>query len=309
MRDKITIWVIVCFLIVSSLGVTKLTFAERKPRTVPPSATPIDGKKVALPTERKDITPEGAKTYKKYLNPTGTITLRIKPTVSGKTAPMNTNSVKSGMPVNYPALDDNIAFINTNGNVQSFSPPSLNFYAQNSQYTDPGPPPLPTIKQAETFAKYKWSGGMLEKTSILEAKLYCSYWTNGCTSDLDVEVHDVGTSWSSSSMTWSSRPSMSLSTLVTKLGFPTEGTANVLSSVQKANFTGTEIGFGFKIASANDTDCGISATDYPELEITYAPLEGGSPSGNDLSFGNGAGSMAIKWTIKVPIEVFLKMHQ
>ena len=148
MKSRITVWVLAFILMFSTLGVTQTTLAEKKPRTVPPAAAPVDGKKVAPPAERKDITPEGAKTYKKFINPSGTITLQILPTVADHVSPLNSNSLQTTLPTAYPSIKDNISCVNTNGTVQSYPFPSTNLYIQNSLFTDPNPPYLQVVKQA-----------------------------------------------------------------------------------------------------------------------------------------------------------------
>lgn len=306
MRNRMILGFVIFSLVVSSLAVPKMADATKKPRQVPPSTSPADGRDASLPRERQDITPKDAKGYKHFLNPNGTYTLEINPTEEEVAQPLSVNSAKAVSTTYSPQRSDSIALVNTNGTTVTYPYPALNCYIQNSLYMQvTPPPPIQVTKLAESFIKYDWTG-LSGKYSITEASLLFSG-GNTCGSPLTVAVHDVGTTWTSSGMTWNTRPTMDSTTLVTSFAYP-PGTSptyvNVLSPFLEAYYSGTQIGFGFRIDTQNATNCGI-ASNYPVLVITYATLQGGSPSGQDFSFGNGAGPITINsWTGDVSLSQF-----
>ena len=309
---KLTVSLIVISLL---LGIFSLRIQVTKAddeRQVPPSTRPADGSKARYPKEKIDITPQDAKGYKKYLNTNGTYTLVFKsskisetplsttppsntPNKPFKTTPNTTTPTKPTNPFtpNKPAptsplsLSDSIALENVDGNVTTYTYPNTPLLIEYSEELNPNPPPAMITTTSRTYLKYDL-GYLPEKITILGSHFDFSASTNNCSAGIDVDLYETTSSWSSSTMTWSTQPTVSKVTDFTwEYGEDGPSYVDVTGLVQTYYYTPTQyLGIRLSTETLDVNGCGINGS-LPDLVITYSLNQGGSPSGHDLAFGNG----------------------
>ncbi len=272
--------------------------ASQTERNVPPSIRPVDGEKARFPKEKTDITPAGVKTYKLYQEKSGVFSMVLgsngvqeKPLSGDKTSIQpNKNLV---CPTGDPGIVDNITLENRNGTVTTTVYPTSYFGVQNTSISVP-PPPL--VVETNTYIKYNITYS--RKIKILSA--YLSFDTqsisNSCGTAVGIGICDVGTAWESSTMAWGNQPGgppVGNGLIWPAVNPPIPLLYNVTDMVRN-HFYGLDdcVGFGFRVAAPGQSDCSVSGS-APALVIEFVNQEGGSPSGSDLSFGNGAGNVSV----------------
>ncbi|HRV75671.1 MAG TPA: DUF6531 domain-containing protein [Caldisericia bacterium] len=323
---KFAVVMITLLLVTSSFALLPSSaFADEKIRTVPPSEAPVDGEKVEKP-KKKDLTPEGINEYELYQEASGVYKVIIKPVVeSHDESEYSLNAAVRTAPSTGAALADFISLTNTNGAVTTKGmltiPPGIPATAleiENSVNTNPVPPPPNITVNSKTFVNYGISGLISNKDIIQDAYLDFSSTTGTNIVPISVNIYDVGTTWSSATMTWATMPPcIPAGTPGTNQLFDYNSTPNppTVSFTWTPMATGTprfdladlfkgyfysavsNIGFGFDttttITNMGAGMSGINNGVIPNLVIIYSKNEGGSPSGNDMSFGNGAGNVRV----------------
>jgi YD repeat-containing protein len=279
---KAIIIVFICLMLCCSLIYVPQAFAGEKPRVVPPSADPVDKKDVKFPKQRVNLTTKDSASDERYLEENGLYRAIIKGPGKTKIKP---NSVQAKAPTYAPSVTDNICLKNVGGTVTTWVYPDAT--SKLERYIG-NPPTTSNFYVKYDFADIK--AGLV----IHKATLKFTSFSNQCAYTLSAKVFDAGTSWDSSTMTWATQPTGT--TLKNFSVPPTPAAVPDVDITDKFKYYyyshADEIGLGFSILANQMTNCEATGI-YPQLEILYSYQEGGSPSGNDFSFGNGAGALAI----------------